>query len=81
MDARIAIRDSIVEIGDKSQGEKVIEIRGPIFVSSSEHKLILYCKECTDQKAHTALFPVQFLNFNSSEEREKRTIHLEAIAI
>ncbi|KAI0996300.1 hypothetical protein K3495_g11879, partial [Podosphaera aphanis] len=42
VDAKIEIRDSRIEIGDKSRGESVETIQGPKFIESSQHKLVLY---------------------------------------
>ncbi|POS82080.1 hypothetical protein EPUL_004698, partial [Erysiphe pulchra] len=45
VDAKIRIRDSIIEIGDEAQAEKIVKLQGPKFVESEIHKLILCPKE------------------------------------
>ncbi|KAI1003139.1 hypothetical protein K3495_g5064 [Podosphaera aphanis] len=42
VDARIEIRDSKIEIGDRARGEGVETIQGPNFIESAQHKLVLY---------------------------------------
>lgn len=44
VNAKLFIRDSIIEIGDPAAGEQVHKIRGPEFVQSNHHSLILYPK-------------------------------------
>lgn len=39
--AKIKIEDSIIRIGDSEKGESAVDIRGPKFVESEEHKLVL----------------------------------------
>ncbi|POS83490.1 hypothetical protein EPUL_004983, partial [Erysiphe pulchra] len=41
VDAKIKIKDSLIEIGDVERGEEIKEIKGPKFVGSEGHKLIL----------------------------------------
>ncbi|KAI0999003.1 hypothetical protein K3495_g9193 [Podosphaera aphanis] len=41
VDARIRIRDSIIEMGDQASGEKVVRIQGPKLMRDDKHKLIL----------------------------------------
>ncbi|POS82059.1 hypothetical protein EPUL_005888, partial [Erysiphe pulchra] len=41
VDAKIHIRASKIELGDVKRGEKVVELRGPQFTESTNHKLIL----------------------------------------
>ncbi|POS81673.1 hypothetical protein EPUL_006018, partial [Erysiphe pulchra] len=42
--AKIYIRDSIIEIGDPDRSENVLQVKGPEFTQSSQNKLILYPK-------------------------------------
>lgn len=42
VDARIEIRESKIEIGDKARGKEVKMIQGPKFIESAQHKLVLY---------------------------------------
>ncbi|KAI0997595.1 hypothetical protein K3495_g10593 [Podosphaera aphanis] len=41
VDARIRIRDSIIEMGDQASGEKVVRIQGPKLMRDDKNKLIL----------------------------------------
>jgi hypothetical protein len=72
VDAKIHIRQSAIEIGDQSRGEKTVTLQGPIFVPSSEHRLILHPKNPNTRKTPGKI-PVHFPQFNkqsSSEESE-----------
>lgn len=42
VNANIRIRDLIIEIGDPARGEKIVLIKGPKFVESAYHKLVLH---------------------------------------
>jgi hypothetical protein len=59
VDAKIHIRQSAIEIGDRSIGEKPITLQGPVFVPSKEHRLILHPKGPSTRKAPGKI-PVQF---------------------
>ncbi|KAI1000227.1 hypothetical protein K3495_g7971 [Podosphaera aphanis] len=41
VDAKIQIRDSIIEIGDTNCGDPIMKIKGPKFVQSEQHRLVL----------------------------------------
>ncbi|RKF54914.1 hypothetical protein GcM3_205027 [Golovinomyces cichoracearum] len=40
-DAKIFIHSTYIEVGDNSSGEKITKIRGPTFVPSEKHRLVL----------------------------------------
>ncbi|RKF62142.1 hypothetical protein OnM2_035106 [Erysiphe neolycopersici] len=42
--AKIYMRDSIIEIGDPDRSENVLKVKGPEFTQSSQNKLILHLK-------------------------------------
>ncbi|POS82380.1 hypothetical protein EPUL_006396, partial [Erysiphe pulchra] len=63
VDAKIKIRESIIEIGDIQKGENVVNIEGPQFVESESHKLVL----CPKNKRKTQ--PLDYQE-TSSEESE-----------
>lgn len=42
VNAKIHIRDSVIELGDTSRGEKPVKIQGPQFVECKKHRLILH---------------------------------------
>ena len=42
VNAKILIRDSIIEIGDHCRREKIVKIQGPQFIEYPHHKLILH---------------------------------------
>jgi hypothetical protein len=44
VDAKIRIRASTIDIGDIGIGEKIAQIKGPVFVPSGQHRLILHPK-------------------------------------
>ena len=49
VDAKIRIRESIIEIGDNQKGETVVKIQGPKFVESESHRLVLCPKNKGDE--------------------------------
>ncbi|RKF59009.1 hypothetical protein OnM2_063021 [Erysiphe neolycopersici] len=52
VDAKIRIRDSIIEIGDEAQTEAIVKLQGPKFVESEIRKLILCPKEKIDARVN-----------------------------
>jgi len=59
VDAKIHIRNSTIEIGDRAMGEASVIIQGPMFVPSQEHRLILHPK-ATSLKVPTKKIPLEF---------------------
>src|SRR5271168_1677085 len=51
VDAKIGIKESIVVIGDQKKDEKSVELRGPLFVPSQQHKLMQHPKYPNPRKA------------------------------
>ncbi|POS81973.1 hypothetical protein EPUL_006544, partial [Erysiphe pulchra] len=64
VDAKIRIRESIIETGDTQRGEKVVKVEGPQFIESELHKLVLCPKE--DIKSQ----PVEFHEASSEDSDE-----------
>ncbi|POS82401.1 hypothetical protein EPUL_005000, partial [Erysiphe pulchra] len=61
VDAKILIRESIIEIGDTQKGKKVVKVEGPQFIESELHELVLCPKE--DIKSQ----PVEFHEASSED--------------
>ncbi|KAI0992116.1 hypothetical protein K3495_g16070, partial [Podosphaera aphanis] len=57
VDAKIFIRSSYIEIGDSSIGEKTTKIKGPVFIPSVKHRLVLLPKD--PRPARRGKIPVQ----------------------
>ncbi|KAI0994824.1 hypothetical protein K3495_g13357 [Podosphaera aphanis] len=49
VDAKLRIKDSIIEIGDVTRGEVVTKIQGPKFMESDKYKLVLCPDNRSDQ--------------------------------
>ncbi|RKF63464.1 hypothetical protein OnM2_025123 [Erysiphe neolycopersici] len=56
VDARIRIRGLIIEISDSAIGEKIMKIKGPKFVESEKHKLVLCPVDSQKLKDQTILY-------------------------
>jgi hypothetical protein len=54
VNAKILIRESVIEIGDPSVGERTVRIQGPQFVECKNHKLVLHPAVPTSRKEHLA---------------------------
>ncbi|RKF80141.1 hypothetical protein GcM1_196025 [Golovinomyces cichoracearum] len=56
VDAKLRIRDSIIEIGDQDQGKAIVKLQGPKFVESEFHILILCPKRKVDSEVKTTAY-------------------------
>ncbi|RKF84328.1 hypothetical protein GcM1_115005 [Golovinomyces cichoracearum] len=56
VDAKIRIRVSIIEIGDRDQGEAIVKLQGPKFVESEVHKLILCPKRKDNSEMKATIY-------------------------
>lgn len=69
VDAKIRIKDSIIRIGDKEKGEKLVDIKGPKLVESEGHKLVL----CQNKNARLDDFEESESSSDESEELDSES--------